>query len=161
MQINPKNLNAAVRIAAINENVYISKIGAMMNKKKVLFVCIHNSARSQMAEAFLNKLGGDIFETESAGIEKGVLNPLAIQVMKEAGIDISGNLTKEVGSFYKLGKQYDFVITVCDDASAENCLVFPGITKRLHWSFADPSQFEGTLESKLEKTRKVRDEIKD
>ena len=131
-----------------------------MSKKKVLFVCIHNSARSQMAEAFLNKLGGDKFEAESAGLEKGALNPLVVEVMKEIGIDISKNQTKEVFAFFKEGRIYSNVITVCDEASAERWPMFPGMAKQLHWSFADPSQFQGTHEEKLAQTRKVRDEIK-
>src|ERR1035437_10183663 len=129
-----------------------------MSKKKVLFVCIHNSARSQMAEAFLNKLGGDKFEAESAGIEMGSLNPFAVEAMKESGIDISSNKTKDVFEFFKQGKKYDHVITVCDEASAGGCPVFPGI-KTIHWSFADPSSFIGTKEEKLAKTKEVRDSI--
>ncbi len=128
---------------------------------KVLFVCIHNSARSQMAEAFLNNMGGDLFEAESAGIEKGKLNPLVVKVMGEAGIDISGKQTNEVLDFLKEGRKYDAVVTVCDAANAEKCPVFPGKVKRLAWSFTDPSQFAGTEEEKLERTRLVRDEIKE
>jgi arsenate reductase len=128
--------------------------------QKVLFVCVHNSARSQMAEAFLNHLGGDGFIAESAGLEKGTLNPLVVEVMKETGIDISGNQTKSVFDFLKQGKTYDYVITVCDAASGERCPVFPGKSFRLHWEFDDPSGFSGTYEQKLSRTRKVRDEIK-
>lgn len=131
-----------------------------MQKKRVLFVCIHNSARSQMAEAFLNNMAGDRFEAESAGIEPGALNPLAVEVMKEVGIDILQNKTKGVFEFVKKGKLFHYVITVCDEASAKGCPAFPGLAKRLHWSFHDPSTFEGTYEERLEKTRKVRDEIK-
>ncbi len=131
-----------------------------MNRKKILFVCIHNSARSQMAEAFLNALGADRFEAESAGLEKGTLNPLAVEAMHEIGIDISKNQTKKVFDFYKEGKLYTHVITVCDEASAEQCPVFPGIAKQLHWSFSDPSQFQGTKEEKLQQVRVVRDEIR-
>ncbi|MFN8145792.1 MAG: arsenate reductase ArsC [Bacteroidia bacterium] len=131
-----------------------------MNRKKILFVCIHNSARSQMAEAFLNTLGADRFEAESAGLEKGTLNPLAVEAMSEIGIDISKNQTKKVFDFYKEGKLYTHVITVCDEASAEQCPVFPGIAKQLHWSFSDPSQFQGTKEEKLQQVRVVRDEIR-
>jgi arsenate reductase len=132
----------------------------MSNSIKVLFVCIHNSARSQMAEAFLNKLGGSKFEAESAGLEPGVLNPLVVESMKEAGIDISGNKTKEVFEFFKQGKLYSKVITVCDEASAERCPVFPGLAKQLHWSFPDPSAFKGTHEERLTQTGVVRDAIK-
>lgn len=133
-----------------------------MNKKKVLFVCVHNSARSQMAEAFLKQMAGDRFEVESAGLEPGKLNPLAIGAMQEIGMDISQNKTKSVFDFYKQGKCYDFVITVCEESQAQECPVFPGTTatKRIHWSFDDPAGFQGTWDEKLEKTRQVRDKIK-
>jgi arsenate reductase len=127
-------------------------------KKKVLFVCIHNSARSQMAEAFLNKICGNEFEAHSAGLEPGKLNPTVIEVMKEVGIDISGNKTKSAFDAFKSGKLFAYVITVCDEASAERCPIFPGVTTRLHWSFPDPSAFQGA--EKLAKTREVRDVIK-
>jgi len=131
-----------------------------MDKKKVLFVCVHNSARSQMAEAFLNILGGDRFEAESAGLEPGILNPLAIEVMKEAGIDISKNKTKGVFELFKKGKLFHYVITVCNRANAEKCPVFPRVTKKVDWTFEDPSSFTGDYEERLAKTREVRDKIK-
>ena len=131
-----------------------------MNKIKVLFVCIHNSARSQMAEAFLNSLAGDRFEAESAGIEPGKLNPIVVDAMKEIGLDISKNKTKDVFEFYKLGKTYKYVITVCDKNAAEKCPVFLGVAERIHWSFPDPSALSGNYEEKLEGTRKIRDQIK-
>lgn len=131
------------------------------DKIKVLFVCVHNSARSQMAEAFLEHYGGELFEAESAGLSPGTLNPVVVEVMKEEGFDISTNQTKGVFDFVKSGKTYHYVITVCDQAAAQRCPVFPGITKRLHWSFEDPSSFIGTHQEKLSKTRKVRDQIKD
>ncbi|OGW27437.1 MAG: arsenate reductase [Nitrospirae bacterium GWC2_42_7] len=131
-----------------------------MEKQKVLFVCVHNSARSQMAEAFLNLLAGDRFEAESAGLEPGSLNPLAVEVMKEIGIDISQNKVKGVFDFIKSGKLFSYVITVCDETARDSCPVFPGYAKRLHWSFQDPSGLEGTYEERLEKTRQIRDEIK-
>ena len=131
-----------------------------MNKIKVLFVCIHNSARSQMAEAFLNKLAGDRFEAQSAGLEPGTLNPIVVEVMKEIGIDISKNKTKSVFDFFKQGKQYDYVITVCDESQSGACPVFPGKGERLHWGFDDPSSFQGIWGEKLKKTRTVRDQIK-
>lgn len=128
---------------------------------KILFVCIHNSARSQMAEAFLNSLALENVKAESAGLEEGKLNPVAVEAMKEVGIDISGNKTKTVHGFIKEGKHFHYIITVCDATSGERCPIFPGNPyKRLHWSFDDPSSFEGTHEEKLEKTRIVRDEIK-
>jgi len=132
-----------------------------MNKIRVLFVCIQNSARSQMAEAYLNYLGGEKFEAESAGLEPGMLNPFAVEVMKEDGIDISQNKTKDVFEFFKSGKMYSYVITVCDEASAERCPIFPGVCKRLHWSFADPASIKGSNEEKLNGTRIIRDQIKD
>lgn len=130
-------------------------------KNKILFVCIHNSARSQMAEAFLKQLGSDNFEVESAGIEKGTLNPNVVEVMREIGIDISGKQTQEVFDLFRKGKMYHAVITVCDAASAERCPIFPGVVKRIGWSFADPSTFTGTKEEILQQTRVVRDEIKE
>ncbi len=129
-------------------------------KKKVLFICIHNSARSQMAEAFLNKICGEFFEAHSAGLEPGKLNPHVVEAMREIGIDISGNKTKAVSDFIKPGQNFAYVITVCDETSAERCPIFPGVTTRLHWGFPDPSAFQGTREEKMEKIREVRDAIK-
>jgi arsenate reductase len=131
-----------------------------MKKKKVLFVCIHNSARSQMAEAFLNRICPDEFEAQSAGLEPGKLNPNVVKAMQEIGIDISGNATRAVFDVFKSGQMFSHVITVCDETSAERCPIFPGVTTRLHWSFADPSSFHGTEAEILEKTREVRDTIK-
>ncbi|MBN1869257.1 MAG: arsenate reductase ArsC [Candidatus Omnitrophica bacterium] len=130
-----------------------------MNKKKALFVCVQNSARSQMTEAFLKHLAGDRFEAESAGLEPGKLNPVVVEVMKEAGIDISQNKTKSVFDLLKQGKLYGYVITVCDESQSERCPVFPGAAQRLHWSFADPSGFQGSRQERLVKTRDVRDQI--
>jgi len=129
-------------------------------KKKILFVCIHNSARSQMAEAFMNRLCGAEFAAESAGIEPGKLNPLVVEAMAEIGIDISRNKTQSVADVISSGQRFDYVVTVCDEASAERCPVFPGRTQRLHWGFPDPSSFQGTNEEKLARTREVRDAIK-
>src|SRR5205809_722962 len=98
---------------------------------KILFVCIHNSARSQMAEAFLNYYGKEKFQAESAGIEKGKLNPFVVQTMQEAGIDISKNQTKEVFDLVKQGKSYDAVVTVCERYAAEKCPIFPGRGKKI------------------------------
>lgn len=131
-----------------------------MDKKKVLFVCIHNSARSQMAESFLNQLAGDRFEAESAGLEPGVLNPLVVKVMKEIGIDIAQNRTKGVFGFIRQGKLFHYVITVCDETSGSRCPIFPGYAKRLNWNFSDPSILEGTQNEKLQAIRRIRDEIK-
>lgn len=129
-------------------------------KKSVLFVCIHNSARSQMAEAFLNRIGSDQFEAQSAGIEPGRLNPAVVQVMQELGIDLSGNKTKSVSDMLQAAKTFAYVITVCDETSAERCPVFPGGATRLHWGFADPSSFEGNRDEILRRTREVRDAIR-
>jgi arsenate reductase (thioredoxin) len=129
-------------------------------KTKVLFICVHNSARSQMAEAFLNQICGNVFEAQSAGLEPGKLNPVVVDAMREIGIDISGKQTKGVFDMFKFGTMFAYVITVCDEASAERCPIFGGITKRLHWSFPDPSAFQGTREEKLARTREVRELIK-
>lgn len=131
-----------------------------MPKLNVLFVCLHNSARSQMAEAFLNSLAGDKFFAESAGLEAGTINPYVVQVMKEVGIDISQNKTDSVFEFFKQGRLYAYVIAVCDAASAERCPIFPGVCNRLNWSFPNPAEFKGTDEEILAETRKVRDMIK-
>ena len=131
-----------------------------MEKIKVLFVCIHNSARSQMAESLLKEMAGDRFEATSAGLEKGALNPIAVKVMAEIGIDISNNATKDVFDFYIKNHEYNYVVTVCDAANSDRCPVFPSVTHTYHWSFEDPSAFTGTEEEKLVKTRIVRDEIK-
>jgi arsenate reductase (thioredoxin) len=128
-------------------------------KEKVLFVCVHNSARSQMAEAFLKKYGASAFEVESAGIEPGILNPIVVDVMNDAGIDISKNQTKDVFDFLKQGKRFNYVVTVCDETSGERCPIFPGVLERLHWGFEDPSSFTGSYDEKVARTKKVRDEI--
>jgi arsenate reductase len=132
-----------------------------MMKSKVLFICIHNSARSQMAEAFLNQICGEQFEASSAGLEPGRLNPVVVEAMREIGADISGNQTKSVFDMFKSGKLFQYVITVCDEASAERCPIFPGVTQRLHWSFPDPSAVQGMEEQKLERARQIRDMIQE
>jgi arsenate reductase len=131
-----------------------------MAKTNVLFVCLHNSARSQMAEAFLNSLGNGHFYAESAGLEAGTLNPNVVEVMKEVGIDISQNKTDSVFEFFKQGRLYAYVIAVCDAVNAEKCPIFPGVCKRLNWSFTNPADFIGTKEEILAQTRIVRDQIK-
>jgi len=130
-------------------------------KRKVLFICVHNSARSQMASALLNKMCGEFFEAQSAGLESGVLNPLAIEVLQEIGIDISQNKTQAVFDVFVSGQLYPFVITVCSETEAKGCPIFPGVTTRLHWPFPDPSQLAGTWEEKLEGTRKILQEIEE
>ena len=131
-----------------------------MEKKKVLFVCIHNSARSQMAEEILRQLAGSRFDVESAGLEPGKLNLFAVEVLKEIGIDISDKKTQAAADLIKAEKKYHYVVTVCDEASAEQCPNFPGIHERLHWGFEDPSRFAGSDGEKLNKTREVREQIK-
>jgi arsenate reductase len=126
---------------------------------KILFVCIHNSARSQMAEAFLKKYGGEHFQVESAGLEPGAINPNVVTVMREVGIDLSQKGTQAVFDLFRRGRMYNAVVTVCDEVSAERCPIFPGRVKRLNWSFKDPSAFTGTREEVLRQTREVRDEI--
>ena len=129
-------------------------------KSKVLFICVHNSARSQMAEAWLNQICGDCFEAQSAGLEAGTLNPFAVTVMREVGIDISHKETRSVFDVAKSGKLFAYVITVCDESSAEKCPIFPGPAKRLQWSFPDPSQVTGTRAEKLARAREIRDQIR-
>lgn len=126
-------------------------------KKKILFICTHNSARSQIAEALINRLKADKFEAYSAGTEPTRVNPYSIAVMAEVGIDISGNRAKHV-NVYK-GKNFDYVVTVCDHAK-ETCPFFPGAKEYLHQGFTDPSTFTGTDEEKLSGFRRARDEIK-
>jgi arsenate reductase len=128
---------------------------------RVLFVCVHNSARSQMAEAWLKHLYGDRFAAESAGLEPGELNLLAVEAMREVGIDIAGHGTQSAFDLFKAGRLYAHVITVCDEASGERCPVFAGVTRREHWSFPDPSAFTGSHDERLAETRKVRDAIRD
>ncbi len=132
-----------------------------MDKKKVLFVCIHNSARSQMAEAFVNAMASSSFEAESAGIELGTLNPFVVEAMKDIGIDISSHETKSVQKLIDEQRSYDYIITVCDEASAERCPVFPdGGAERIHIGFEDPSALEGSDADRLQKTIEIRDQIK-
>ncbi len=131
-----------------------------MEREKVLFVCVHNSARSQMAEAWMNHLCGNQFVAKSAGLEPGSLNPLAVTVMKEVGIDISGKATRSVFDVYKSGELFSYVITVCDESAAEGCPIFLGPAKRLHWSFTDPSTLRGTEQEKLAIVREIRDAIR-
>ena len=132
----------------------------MSEKMKVLFVCIHNSGRSQMAEELLRKMAGDRFEVESAGFEPGKLNPIVVESLKEDGIDITGKQTKAVFDLFKKGKHYSYVITVCDESNAERCPIFPGLCQRVHWSFTDPSKFQGTDKEKLVMVRAVKEEIR-
>jgi arsenate reductase len=112
-----------------------------------------------MSEAFLKHYAGDRFDAQSAGLEPGELNPLVVTAMAEIGIDISQNKTKSVFDIWKSGELFQYVIAVCDAASAEKCPIFPGPTTRLHWPFHDPSKVAGTYEQKLQKVREIRDDI--
>ena len=127
-----------------------------MNRTRVLFLCTHNSARSQMAEGFLRAMAGDRFEAQSAGTEKTSVNPLAIKVMAERNIDLSGHTSKVHDGLMQ--ENWDYLITVCDDAN-ERCPFVPGSVKRLHWSFEDPSRAKGSEEERLQVFRRVRDQI--
>src|SRR3712207_2491670 len=129
-----------------------------MERSKVLFLCTHNSARSQMAEGLLRHLAGDRFEVMSAGTEAAHVRPLAIRAMDEIGVDISSQESKTLERY--LREPFDYVITVCDDAN-EACPFFPGASNRLHWSFEDPSRAGGSEEERLAIFRRVRDEIRE
>jgi len=128
-----------------------------MSVARVLFLCTHNSARSQMAEGLLRRLAGDRFEVASAGTEARGVNPLAVRAMAEIGVDLRGHTSKTLDRL--LGERWDYVITVCDNAN-ESCPVFPGRVTRLHWSFDDPSAAAGGDEQRLAVFRRVRDEIR-
>jgi arsenate reductase (thioredoxin) len=129
-------------------------------KIKVLFICIHNSARSQIAEEYLRNLGGERFEVESAGYLPTEVNPLVIQVMKEEGIDLTGKKTQSVFQLYKSQQFYGYIITVCQRAKEENCPVFPGMAKQIHWDLENPDDYVGSGEERLNKLRLLRDKIK-
>jgi len=126
---------------------------------KVLFVCVHNSARSQMAEAFLNRLGEGLFMAESAGIEAGKLNPYVVRAMMEIGYDISKNSTNSVFDYFKQGRTYNAVIKVCDQANGQRCPIFPRTLYEQNWSLTDPSTFTGTDEDIMSQVRVVRNEV--
>jgi arsenate reductase (thioredoxin) len=131
-----------------------------MAKQKILFICVHNSARSQMAAALLNKTCGEFFAAQSAGLEPGTINPLVVEALRELDIDISANKTQRVFDVWKSGQMFQFVVSVCSETEAEGCPIFPAVTTRLHWPFEDPSKFTGTPEEKLARTRRVRDQIR-
>jgi len=132
-----------------------------MNKKKFLFICVHNSARSVMAEALLNHFCGENFEAESAGLSPGTLNPFAVEALNEIGLEIGDKKPQSVQSVLESGKKYDYVVTVCSESEAEGCPIFPGDTKRMHWPFPDPSQFKGDDAERMSRTRAVRNLIRD
>ncbi len=130
-------------------------------KAKVLFVCVKNSARSQMAEEFLRKYGGDKFEVESAGFDPGSINPVVAGLLKDEGIDISGKKTKSVFELFKEGRLFQYVVTVCDESQAEGCPIFPGLVIRRHWSFPDPAGFTGSPDEIKSRTREVMEDIRE
>ncbi len=127
----------------------------------VLCLCVHNAARSQMAEAYFRKFGADIIDVESAGLEPGTLNPLVVRALREDGIDIEGKKTRDVFSLYKTGRTYRYVVTVCSKEAAERCPIFPGRSEKLHWPFPDPSAFTGTDAERMAQVRDVRDAIRE
>jgi arsenate reductase len=132
--------------------------GEVPGKQRALFVCTHNSARSQMAEGLLRSLAGGRFEAFSAGTEATRVRPEAVSVMDEIGIDVSGQESKTLDRY--LGEPFDYVVTVCDEAN-EACPFFPGAKRRLHWSLPDPSAAGGTEEERLAVFRSVRDRLSD
>lgn len=130
-------------------------------KRKILFICVHNSARSQAAAALVNRHCGGFYEAKSAGLTPGVLNPLAVEALREIGIDISQNKTQAVLDVWSSCELFEYVITVCSEAEAEGCPIFPGPAKRLHWPFDDPSKLSGTHEEKLAGTRAILKQIEE
>nr|MBA2241496.1 arsenate reductase ArsC [Chthoniobacterales bacterium] len=132
-----------------------------MTKSKVLFICVHNSARSRIAEGFMNALCPDYFEAQSAGLDAGAtVNPTAAEAMREVGIDITRKPSQVVFDVWKSGPVFAYVVTVCHESEAAGCPIFPGPTTRLHWPFPDPSQVTGTEEEKLAQVREIRDAIR-
>jgi len=133
-----------------------------LGKKRVMFICIHNSGRSQMGEAFLRSYAGDRFEVHSAGLEAGTLNPLVVKSMEEIGISMEGHFSKKVADYIGRGEHFDYVITVCDETNAERCPMFSGKHERIHWSFPDPSAITAGPfpdEEKLSLIRPIRNAI--
>ncbi len=128
-------------------------------KKRIMFVCIHNSARSQMCEAFVRTFAGDRFEVESSGIEAGHLNPLVVEAMEEIGISMEGHYAKPAQGYVDRAEAFDYVVTVCDEANAERCPIFPTTGHPIHWPFPDPSALSGTHDEQLASIRLIRDEI--
>jgi arsenate reductase len=129
-------------------------------RQKVLFICRQNASLSQMAEAFLNELCSASFEAQSAGFEPGELNPIVVEAMKEVGVDISRKQTKTVSELYQSGHCFAYVITLCDETKSQRVPIFPGITTRLHWSFRDPADYQGSHAYRLNRTGDIRDAVK-
>ena len=124
-----------------------------------MFVCIHNSGRSQIGEALLRHLAGDRFEVYSAGLEAGQLNPLVVKLMAEQGIDMSSHYAKTVKEYIDRKEHFDYVITVCDETNAERCPLFPGKHQRIHWSFPDPGALTGSDAEKMAAIQPIKDAI--
>lgn len=131
-----------------------------MERKKILFICAHNSGRSQMAEAFANQAGKGNVVAESAGLDPKSVLPAVVEIMNEVGIDLSQNRSDSVFEFFKQGRLYDYVITVCEESVEKQCPIFPGIARRLSWPFDDPEKLIGTPEEKKEALRRLRDMIR-
>lgn len=132
-----------------------------MRKQRIMFVCIHNSARSQMCEAFVRHYAAERFDVHSSGIEAGKLNPLVVRAMTEIGVSMDGQYAKPAKEYIDRHEVFDYVVTVCDESSAERCPMFPGKHQRLHWGFPDPSAIQGTDEEKLAGIRPIRDAIRE
>ncbi|MBN2109970.1 MAG: arsenate reductase ArsC [Methanosarcinaceae archaeon] len=130
------------------------------DKIKVLFICVHNSGRSQIAEEYLKRIGGDRFEVESAGYRPTSLHPLVLKVMEEDGFDLSGKKTQSTWDLFKEGRLFGYVITVCDREYEEECPLFSRPFVQLNWPYPDPESFTGTDEEKLDQARILRDSIK-
>jgi arsenate reductase (thioredoxin) len=124
-----------------------------------MFICIHNSARSQMCEAFVRHYADSQFDVHSSGIESGNLNPLVVKAMEEIGISMAGQYAKPVKEYIARNEHFDYVVTVCDESNAERCPLFPGKHERLHWGFPDPSALSGTEAEKMAGIRPIRDAI--
>ncbi len=133
----------------------------MNQPRRILFVCIHNSGRSQMAEAFLNELGGPEFVAESAGVEPRPINPDVARVMQEVGHDLSGAQSDDIVDFFREGRLYEQVIYVCERGAEKDCPVFPGVRKTLHWPYPDPAELSGDEAARLDSLREIRDRIRE
>ena len=129
-------------------------------KPRILAVCIHNSARSQMTEEFIRLECGNRVEVESAGVEPGTLNPVVVELLKEDGVDITGKPTQSVRDLHAAGRSFDYVIAVCDPEAVEKCPIFPAEKKRLYWPLPDPSKATGPMDEKLAYVRPIRDQIR-
>ncbi len=153
------NDSKAETVCCNTNNCKPKKEKSLMVKTKIMFVCIHNSARSQMCEAFVRHYAADKFDVHSSGIEAGKLNPLVVQAMAEIDISMDGQYAKQAKEYIDRKEAFDYVVTVCDESSAERCPMFPGKHTRMHWGFPDPSAIRGTDEEKLAGIRPIRDDI--